>query len=160
MSTLENRVKALEIAMNAVRSEVSWTRVAEDALNFLETGSFAPAASVQPANPPAAEPAPRKPRAVKPVDTGSTAPEKSPVLVALSPAATESPTAVAPPVAASAPNKEPTLDDVRTALVQCQTRKGGKDVPQAILSKYSSNKTTGGLKKEDFVKVISECAAA
>jgi hypothetical protein len=64
--------------------------------------------------------------------------------------------------AAAIPAKEPTLDDVRLALVECQTRKGGKDVPQAILAKHTAPKagTTGNLPKDKYATVIAECAAA
>lgn len=61
---------------------------------------------------------------------------------------------------AATPAKELTLDDVRNALVACQTRKGSKAIPQAILEKYSPGKVTGTLPKEDYAKVIAECAAA
>jgi hypothetical protein len=53
-----------------------------------------------------------------------------------------------------------TLDDVRAALVARQTRDGTKVNAQAILEKYSPTKVTGGLKKEDYAKVIAECIAA
>lgn len=67
---------------------------------------------------------------------------------------------VAPAAAAVTPAKEPTLDDVRTALVQCQTRKGGRAPAQEILEKYSTNKVTGGVPKDKYAALIAECNAA
>ena len=62
--------------------------------------------------------------------------------------------------AAATTAKEPTLDDVRAALVALQTRKGTKAPAQTILEKYSPTKVTGGLPKEKYKAVIDECAAA
>lgn len=53
--------------------------------------------------------------------------------------------------------KDPTLDDVRNALVKAQTRLGSKDKPKAVLDKYSKTGTTGGLDKADYGKVIAAC---
>jgi hypothetical protein len=47
---------------------------------------------------------------------------------------------------------------VRVALTQAQTRLGGREKPFAVLTKYSPT-LMAGLKKEDYAKVIAECAA-
>lgn len=72
-------------------------------------------------------------------------------------------TADAPPpatVEASPTDKVYTDSDVRTALVQAQTRLGGREKPQAILAKYATPATMAGLKQADYAKVIAECASA
>lgn len=55
-----------------------------------------------------------------------------------------------------------TLDDVRIALVECQTRLGSKAKPLAVLTKYTPGgpHTTGTLKVEDYAKVIAECKSS
>ena len=67
-----------------------------------------------------------------------------------------------PPVTAEASptDKIYTDSDVRTALVQAQTRLGGREKPQAILAKYATPATMAGLKQADYAKVIAECASA
>lgn len=156
MST-ELRIEALRAAVALSQLNGAVIENAKAILAFLQD-------SVQPANPPAAELATRKPRAPKPTPASAaenaaevpaaagSAPNTSPAPGAAQPAE--------PTKAAATPAKAPTLDDVRNALVQCQTRKGGKDVPQAILNKYSSTNTTGGLPQGNYAAVIAECAAA
>lgn len=68
------------------------------------------------------------------------------------------PTAAAPSTPPS--DKVYTDSDVRTALVQAQTRLGGREKPQAILAKYATPATMAGLKQADYAKVIAECASA
>ena len=93
----------------------------------------------------------------------STAPEKKPRKSKAAAAATET----AAPAAAPAPEAPATGDskvytdsDVRTALVQAQTRLGGREKPQAILAKYATPATIAGLKQADYAKVIAECTSA
>jgi hypothetical protein len=100
---------------------------------------------------PATEPPP--PKAVrKKAAPAVTAP------VATSEAATAPVTASAPTEAA-APTATPTDSDVRTALVQAQTRLGGREKPQAVLAKYANPATIAGLPKDKYATVIDECAA-
>jgi hypothetical protein len=138
--------------------EISLERIATALENLVRVQTPAPA------DPTPAASATRKPRTPKPVGTvgtGATAApmEASPAPAASSPAATESPTAAVPKAAASAPNAKPTLDDVRNALVQCQTRKN-RDAALTVLKKYSASGTTGGLPEDKYATVISECNAA
>jgi hypothetical protein len=97
----------------------------------------------------------RKPRAPK-----SAASVAAPVAEAAPAPAIEAPAASATSPSEEEPAKEPTLDDVRAALVQCQTRKGSKEVPLTILKKYASTGTTGSLPKDKYAAVIAECASA
>ena len=55
--------------------------------------------------------------------------------------------------------KELTLDDVRRALTELQTRKS-KDAAMAVLGKYAPTKTTGSLPKDKYATLIAECKAA
>jgi hypothetical protein len=165
MSTAEQRQKALDFAICALPSTGDWKEIAVAALNFLETGTFTPGVGYAPSVPPPETPAPKVTRSRKPTAAPATPEATAAADASAAPASTAA--AVSTPAAAStpapvntAPNKAPTLDDVRNALVQCQTRKGGKDVPQAILNKYSPSKTTGGLKASDYQLVINECASA
>lgn len=166
MSTLENRMKALEVAeiLHDAKDSNSWQQIATDALTFLETGSFAPAAA-PPASPPegATNPtpaAPKKPRAPKPASVAVVGADTAEVsnaesVVALAPAT--------PATGTSTAAKEPTLDDVRAALVTCQTRKGSKQASLDVLRKHipaALTNVTGNLPKDKYAAVISECAAA
>jgi hypothetical protein len=73
------------------------------------------------------------------------------------PVTASAPTAAAAPTAT--PSALPTDSDVRTALVQAQTRLGGREKPQAVLAKYANPATIAGLPKDMYVHVIAECAA-
>lgn len=72
---------------------------------------------------------------------------------------TAAPAAAPSAASAATPESTLTLDDVRAALVQAQTRFGSKAKPQEVLSKYSKTGTTGGLDKADYSRVIAECTA-
>ena len=129
-------------------------RALADAIDSPEcqTGLPAPAASPTP-------PATVAVSAASVVDTTAKKTRKSKAAAA----ATET----AAPAAAPAPEAPVTGDskvytdsDVRTALVQAQTRLGGREKPQAILAKYATPATMAGLKQADYAKVIAECASA
>jgi hypothetical protein len=151
MSTAENREKALAtaVALSTAHSTMSWQTAATDALNFLETGSFTP---VQPAGAVAADPTPAAPR--KPRAPAASAPTTAPVDGSAQPAK--------PIEAAATPNKAPTLDDVRTALVQLQTRSGSKAASQKILDSYTAPKQgiTGNVPPDKYAALIAELASA
>lgn len=153
----ELRIEALRAAVALSNLNPAVIENAKAILAFLQD-------SVQPANPPEAAPATRKPRATKPTPASTAeGSESAPAAAGSAPNTSPAPGVVQPAEptkAAATPGKAPTLDDVRNALVQCQTRKGGKDVPQAILNKYSPSKTTGGLPQDKYITVINECAAA
>ena len=91
-------------------------------------------------------------------------PEKKPRKQKAVAAATETAAPAAAPAqaipATGDSTKVYTDSDVRTALVQAQTRLGGREKPQAILAKYATPATIAGLKQADYAKVIAECASA
>ncbi len=99
--------------------------------------------------------------------TEAAPPASAPAPAAASQAVTEPATASAPKeAAATAPAsgtvtavKDPTIDDIRNALVKAQTRLGSKDKVQALLTKFTPGgpHTTGTVKKEDYAKLIAEC---
>jgi hypothetical protein len=161
MSNIETRIAALHFAQAVVTALASqgatwdWEYVAGQALLFLETGSFQkdkadPTPAETDSNPTPPVPS-RKPRAAKPAAS----------IAVPAPEAAPAPAIEAPVAPVTSPSeKELTLDDVRTALVQCQTRKGSKEVPFAILKKYAPSGTTGTLPKDKYAAVIAECGAA
>lgn len=57
--------------------------------------------------------------------------------------------------------KEPTLEEVRNALVDVQTGLESRPAAMTLLKKYAPNTvTTGELKKEDYAKLIKDCRDA
>lgn len=57
--------------------------------------------------------------------------------------------------------KEPTLDEVRSALTDVQTKFESRPAAMTLLKKYAPNTvTTGELKKEDYAKLIKDCKDA
>jgi hypothetical protein len=177
MSILENRKEALAFAIAVVhgRPDVSWQTTASDALNFLETGGFVPGVGYAPSVPPPADappttaaPVTRKPRATKhsvdliPTGTAVTGVTAATAVTVSTAATVSTATVASTPVAAATPNKAPTLDDVRNALVQCQTRKGSKEPSMVILRKYTAPAApiTGNVPSDKYAALIAECAAA
>lgn len=174
MSTPDNRDKAMAFSINiiAARPDEAWRTIVSDALNFLENGSFVVPSEPGPIETAASVPtpaAPRKPRAAKPTPAQAAENAGSAPAPAASPAATPAAGPVgaaqpaAPTAAAATPNKKLTLDDVRAALVQCQTRKGDKKVPLDVMRKYipeALSNVTGNLPEDKYLAVITECAAA
>lgn len=123
------------------------------------TGTFVPDEVVRPTRG-------RKPAAAA-VTTSAATPTASEAPTAAAEASsaptTDTPAAAQP---ATVPEAKPaasaselTDKDVRTALVQLQTRKGTKKEAQAILDKFAPNGVIAGVKKEDYAKLIAECQA-
>lgn len=56
--------------------------------------------------------------------------------------------------------KEVTMDDVRAKLVEVQTKFKHKDHALACLKHVSGGVILGGLKKEDYAKLVGVCTAA
>lgn len=156
----EQRKLALELA-NTFDGDVTETVARAKAyLDFLEGGETL--AAEQPARPTRG----RKAAAAAATTSASTptaseaptaAAETSPVPTTDTPAAAQP--ATAPEAKPAASTSDLTDKDVRTALVTLQTRKGSKEEPQRILSKYATNGVIAGVKKEDYAKLIAECQA-
>lgn len=151
MSELDNRKRALEAAVHLAASDrIRGDQVltyAASILTFLEGTQVTTAEASE---------APKASGRRK-----AAAPEKSAVTT-VEPAtpAVQAPATEAVAATATSPSKEPTLDDVRAALVALQTRKGTKAPAQTILEKYSPTQVTGGVPKDKYAALIAECAAA
>jgi hypothetical protein len=164
LDRLASNIALLTGAVATLAESVNGKYAGKPIYALQDTVQSASPLNTPPSTPPptAAVPAPRKPRTPKPTPAAAAANGESvPAAAGSAPNTGPAPGAVqpaAPTKAAATP--EPTLDDVRNALVQCQTRSGGKKAPQDILNKYSPSKTTGGLPQDKYATVITECAAA
>jgi hypothetical protein len=158
MAEFTNREKALNLAVGycvarAVCEVGDPLAHAERFLCFLEAHDKQDAAqppqdnaNVAPGAEPFKEPKPRQKRtSVKPA-----AQDELPIFGSLP---------MVPAGTGTAPQVELSLDDVRRALTEVQTRKN-KDAAMAILGKYAPTKTTGSLPKDKYATVIAECKAA
>jgi hypothetical protein len=148
---LTDREKAVNVACNLVLAgkidSTALIPTAGDILAFYENRSAETAA-----------PKAKAPRAPKPVAT-TAAPATSDAQAPATEATVATATSPSEP-AAKPTAKKLTIDDIRLALTQLQTRKGSKEVPQKILESFSPTKVTGGVKEEDYAKLIAACAAA
>jgi hypothetical protein len=153
MPSLELRQRALELAVDARQlndAPGSIVAVAEKFLNFLEgTAREAAKEGLAAADATVTE-KPKKPRG-KPMQNEEVS------FNAIIAACVAAPTVEPEPVGAQIF----TLDDVRNALVQLQTRKS-REASLEILAKYTkpAAATTGNLKPEQYGKLIAELNAA
>lgn len=153
ITELSNRVTALELAVNSNEAPGQVVARATAYLAFLDgptEGSDAPKAT-------------RTRKAATASGVAPTGEAHAPVASPVNTQQVAAGTAQAveqPKDAVTTPAKKLTIDDIRQALVALQTRKGSKEVPQKILESFSPTKVTGGVKEEDYAKLIAACAAA
>jgi hypothetical protein len=163
MTSEELRLKALELAAYNVSDPDKVVISAEKFLNFLEGKAREAAKAGLVAHDEAARQADLKAVAEKPKTrgrpiqneeaapaAGAKQPEKGPAVNSV--VSTPEPTAT---------QSNPTLDDVRAALVSLQTRKN-RETALEVLAKYTAPAaaTTGNVKAEAYGKLIAELNAA